>query len=105
MATVIRLRRGGRANAPYYRVVVTDNRARARGAVTAELGYYHPCARPEPRAEIDAAQALEWLKQGAKPTPTARKVLSDHGVLQAFATGAAIAPKQDEGAETEPAAG
>ena len=48
MATVIRLQRGGRTHAPYYRVVVMDSRNRTRGAVVDQIGTYHPCAKPEP---------------------------------------------------------
>ncbi len=103
MSTVIRLKRGGRTHAPYYRIVVTDNRSRSTGRVIEELGYYHPCARPEPRTELNAAKALEWINKGAKPSPTVRKVLSDFGVMQAKATGATITPEKEEAA-TESAA-
>ncbi len=85
MATVIRLKRGGRAHQPYYRVVVVDQRKRATGRVIEELGVYHPCAKPEPRMEVDAGRALHWMYEGAKPSDTARNVLKKEGVLQAFA--------------------
>ena len=99
MSTVIRLKRGGRAHAPFYRIVVTDNRSRPTGRVIEELGYYHPCARPETRAEVNAAKALEWLNKGAKPSPTVRKVLSDFGVMKAKATGATIEPQPEAAPE------
>ena len=85
MATVIRLRRGGRTHVPYYRVVVMDSRGRARGRVVDQIGYYHPCAHPAPVAEIDAAKALDWLRKGAQPTDTVREVLSKKGLMAAFA--------------------
>jgi len=84
MSVAIRLKRGGRAHAPYYRIVVTDSRNRATGRVIEEIGLYHPVARPEPRTEVDKRKALEWLYKGAKPSDTARDVLSKHGVMEAF---------------------
>jgi small subunit ribosomal protein S16 len=84
MATVIRLKRGGRTHAPYYRVVVVDSRARQSGRVIDEIGIYHPKARPEPRAEVDREKALDWLGKGAQVTDTVRSVLSKQGVLAEF---------------------
>jgi len=81
VATVIRLQRGGRTHAPYYRVVVMDSRNRTRGAVVEQIGTYHPCARPEPKSEIDADRALAWLSKGAQPSETVRAVLTKKGIM------------------------
>lgn len=90
MATVIRLRRGGRQHAPYYRVVVVDSRRRGQGPIVDQIGVYHPCARPEPKVEIDEQKALEWLKKGARPSDTMRTILSKKGLLaKAASRGAA----------------
>ena len=62
MATAIRMRRGGRTHAPYYRIVVQDTLSRMRGPEIDTLGVYHPCARPEPTSEVDAHKTLEWLR-------------------------------------------
>lgn len=91
MATAIRLKRGGRTHAPYYRMVVTDSRSRARGAELDILGYYHPCARPEPTSEINVTRALDWLRKGAQPSDTAKNVLAKLGVLKHFHEGSAPA--------------
>ncbi len=91
MATVIRLKRGGRTHDPYYRVVVMDSRSRVRGRVIEELGVYHPCARPEPVTEVDAERALHWLREGAQPSDTAKSLLSGLGILKQFAEGASPA--------------
>lgn len=85
MPTVIRLKRGGRTHSPYYRVIVTDSRARATGAVLDELGVYQPCARPEPKVEIDREKTLKWLSTGAQPSDTARNLLSKQGLMKEFA--------------------
>lgn len=84
MATVIRLKRGGRKKAPYYRIVVTDARNRATGRVIEEIGIYHPCARPAPRTAITVSRALDWMYKGAKPTDTVRNLLSKQGILKMF---------------------
>ena len=92
MATVIRLKRGGRTHAPFYRVVVMDSRHRTRGREVDEIGFYHPCARPEPKIEIDRAKALEWLSRGAQPSDTVRGVLSRNGILAEFVSAKPAAP-------------
>ena len=90
MATAIRMRRGGRTHAPYYRVVVVDSRKCARGRVLDEIGVYHPCARPEPRVELDRPRALEWLSKGAQPSDTVRSMFRKTGVWAAFKEGAEL---------------
>ena len=87
MATVIRLKRGGRTHAPYYRVVVMDSRNRTRGRVLEEIGIYHPCARPVPQVEVDGRRALEWMRKGAQVSDTVRAILKKQGVIEAFASG------------------
>jgi small subunit ribosomal protein S16 len=80
MATVIRLKRGGRTHAPCYRVVVMDSRSRARGREIDVIGYYHPCAKPAPVIEVDQTKALDWLAKGAQTTDTVRNIFSRKGI-------------------------
>ena len=87
MATVIRMRRGGRTHSPYYRIVVQDSRSRDRGPEVDSLGIYHPCARPEPRMEVDVVKAIEWLNKGAQCSDTARNVLGKLGVFKHWKEG------------------
>ena len=42
MSTKIRLKRIGRRNRPFYRVIVIDSRKRRDGAAIEELGWYNP---------------------------------------------------------------
>ena len=42
MAVKIRLKRMGKKQAPFYRVVVTDSRNTRDGKVIEEIGYYNP---------------------------------------------------------------
>jgi len=87
MATVIRLRRGGRKKKPYYRIVVQHSGARDRGPELDVIGVYQPCARPQPLSEVDTTKALHWLGEGAQPTDTVRSVFRKLGVLQHFRDG------------------
>ena len=87
MATVIRLKRGGRTHKPYYRIVVMDSRTRTRGVELEIIGYHHPIAHPEPISEVDAHKALEWLGKGAQVSDTARTVLKKMGVMKHFTDG------------------
>ena len=84
MATVIRLKRGGRTHAPCYRVVVMDSRTRSRGREIDTIGYYHPCAKPEAVIEVNTEKALDWLEKGAQTSDTVRSILSSKGIMAAF---------------------
>lgn len=105
MATAIRLQRGGRTHEPYYRIVVMDSRARNRGPQIDAIGVYHPCARPNPTSEVDVQKALYWLRSGAKPSQTARDILSRLGIMKHFHEGTTPEESvaQVKGAEVEQA--
>ena len=47
MATKIRLKRIGRRNRPFYRLVIMDARNRRDGAAIEEVGWYNPIAKDE----------------------------------------------------------
>ena len=64
-----------------------DSRNRDRGPEIDTLGVYQPCARPEPHITIDKRKALAWLIKGAQPSATVRTVLSNHGIMAAYAAG------------------
>jgi len=96
MAVVIRMKRGGRTHAPYYRMVVVDSRTRNRGREIEQIGIYHPAARPNPVAEVDGKKALAWLYKGAGCSDTVRTILSGKGVLKAYAQGVKPEDMPDE---------
>jgi len=97
MATVIRLKRGGRTHAPCYRVVVMDSRTRARGRELETIGYYHPCGKPEPVTEVNVERALDWLAKGAQTSDTVRNIFSNKGILAQHAS--AMASKTESAGE------
>ena len=76
----IRLRRMGAKKAPYYRIVVADERYPRDGRFIEEIGYYDPTKEPTV-VNLDADKAKTWLKNGAQPTDTVKVILKKEGVL------------------------
>ena len=74
MAVKIRLRRMGARNNPFYRVVVADSRSPRDGRFIEEIGYYDPKSDPAV-INIDKDKASEWIKKGAQPTDTVKRLL------------------------------
>ncbi len=74
MAVKIRLRRMGAKKAPFYRVVVADSRYPRDGRFIEEIGTYDPTEEPA-LVNIDTAKADEWIKKGAQPTDTVKRLL------------------------------
>ena len=80
MAVKIRPRRMGAKKAPFYRIVVADSRYPRDGRFIEEIGYYDPTKNPSV-VKVDADKAKEWIKNGAQPTDTVKKILKDNGAL------------------------
>jgi small subunit ribosomal protein S16 len=72
---MIRLRRMGARNRPYYRIVVSDSRQTARAEVLEELGSYDPVVNP-PSLKFDRERARALVAQGAKLSPTVGSLLA-----------------------------
>ena len=79
MAVKSRLRRMGAKKAPFYRVVVADSRYPRDGRFIEEIGYYDPTKEPNV-VKIDAEKAQQWIKNGAQPTDTVKKLLKNNGI-------------------------
>lgn len=71
---VIRLRRHGSRKKPFYRIVVTDSRSPRDGRFVAQVGTYDPAFNP-PRVTMKDEQVQHWLKVGAQPSDTVRKLI------------------------------
>jgi small subunit ribosomal protein S16 len=76
----IRLRRMGRRNRPFYRVVVADIRSPRDGKFIDIIGHYNPLTDPA-TISIDGEKALKWLRYGAQPTDTVRSLLGKLGIM------------------------
>ena len=77
----IRLRRMGAKNNPSYRIVAADSQFARDGRILETLGHYNPISQPETLV-INNERASEWLKKGAQPTDTVRRLLAKAGVIQ-----------------------
>jgi small subunit ribosomal protein S16 len=74
MALVIRLRRHGSRKKPFYRIVVADSRSPRDGRFVDQIGTYDPAFDP-PRVTIKKEETENWIKAGAKPSDTVRKLI------------------------------
>ena len=81
MAVKIRLRRMGAKKAPFYRVIVADEKSPRDGKFIDEIGYYNPLTNPA-EIKIDAAKAEAWLNNGAQPTETVKSLLKKSGIVK-----------------------
>lgn len=82
MAVRIRLRRTGRKNAPFYRVVIVDGRAPREGEYLEAIGQYAPRGGNQ-ALNLKIDRANYWLDRGAQPSDTVRSLLRRAGVLKA----------------------
>ena len=71
---VIRLRREGAKNAPYYKVVVADQRSPRDGKFIEIIGNYDP-KKQGLNANIDLDRVDYWVKNGAQPSETVRSLV------------------------------
>jgi small subunit ribosomal protein S16 len=74
MALVIRLRRHGGKKKPFFRIVVADSRSPRDGRFVDQIGTYDPAFDP-PRVTLKKEPTERWLKAGAKPSETVRKLI------------------------------
>ena len=81
MAVKIRLRRMGAKKAPFYRVIVADERSPRDGKFIDEIGYYNPLTEPA-EIKINAEKAEKWLNDGAQPTETVKSLLKKNGIVK-----------------------
>ena len=81
MAVKIRLKRIGAKKAPFYRVIVADERSPRNGKFIDEIGYYNPLTNPA-EIKIDAEKANKWIANGAQPTETVRSLLKKTEIIK-----------------------
>ena len=82
MSVKIRLRRIGAKKHPFYRLVVADTRSPRDGKFIEILGHYDP-RREDNNLVLDGERVRHWIKNGAKPTSTARALLVRSGIPDA----------------------
>ena len=74
MAVAIRLRREGTKGRPYYRIVVTDSRARRDGPFIEQVGTYDPL-KEGVNYTMDLASVESWVTKGAQPSETVASII------------------------------
>ncbi|MDD5261096.1 MAG: 30S ribosomal protein S16 [Methylacidiphilales bacterium] len=74
MAVVIRLRREGTKNRPFYRIVVADKRSPRDGKFIEMIGSYDPIEKNQESA-LKLERIDYWIGQGAKASDTVRTLI------------------------------
>ena len=70
----IRLQREGKKKAPFYHIVVADSRASRDGKIIEQIGTKDPMTKPS-TIVLDKEAVEKWIKNGAKPTETVKKLI------------------------------
>ena len=76
---VIRLRREGTKNRPFYRIVAADQRFRRDGRFLEIIGTYDPL-KEKGNVSLDVEKANAWIAKGAQPTETVRSLIKKASV-------------------------
>ncbi len=87
MSVKIRLKRMGKRNTPFYRLVVVDSRWRRDGKTIANIGWYDPVKQPA-QMSFKEVEIYKWLEKGVELSDTARNLLKKQGFIQKFRSGA-----------------
>jgi len=75
LSVKIRLARHGAKKAPFYRVVVADERKPRDGRFIEIVGRYNPRLQPS-GVELNLESIDAWLAKGAQPTEAAAKLIA-----------------------------
>jgi small subunit ribosomal protein S16 len=75
VSTRIRLQRAGMKKAPFYRVVVADQRSPRDGRFIELLGRYNPRTEPA-TVELDVEKTEAWIAKGAQASEVVVKLLA-----------------------------
>ena len=90
MAVVIRLRREGALNRPYFKVVVADKRSPRDGKFIEIVGTYDP-KKPGNNSTLKLDRVEYWISKGAQPSDTVRSLIKKNKNPEAAAKKAAAA--------------
>lgn len=72
----IRLQRQGKKKAPFYHIVVADSRTARDGKIIEQIGTYDPMTNPA-TVNLNKEKVEKWIKNGAKPTDTVKKLIEN----------------------------
>lgn len=74
----IRLSRQGRIHLPSYKIVVVNAREKRETMFIDIIGSYSPITKA---VIIDQNKSLDWIKKGAQPTETVKRLMIKKGIL------------------------
>jgi len=74
MAVIIRLRRDGAKNSPYYRIVVADKHSPRDGKFLELIGTYDPKKKSD-NSTVKLDRVEHWMKLGALPSDTVKSLI------------------------------
>lgn len=77
----LRLKRIGKKQAPFYRIVAADSRVQRDGKYIELLGTFDPL---KDEVKIDHDLVIKWLQNGAQPTNTVRDLFSQIGIMKKY---------------------
>lgn len=89
---VIRLKRIGKKNKPYYRLIISEKSKDTFADFLEDLGSYNPHTDP-PAIDLKAERIKYWLSQGAQPSNTVHNILVNADLVDAPKK-RAVAPKK-----------
>jgi len=76
MGLKIRLRKQGRKNSPFYRLVLTESQTKRDGQYVEMLGWYNPIQNnTEDNFSVDAERIDYWLSNGAELSENAKSLV------------------------------
>jgi len=83
MALKMRMSRGGRKQAPFYRIVVADSRSPRDGKFIERVGTYNPLLAKDDdqRIVLNTELCKKWLAEGAEPSERVAKFLGTAGLI------------------------
>ena len=79
----IRLMRMGAKKRPSYRVVVKEKLSKRDGSYLENLGTYNPIGKEGAEINLNQERVQYWLKRGAQPTDTVRRLIKQNEKAQA----------------------
>ena len=94
------MKRMGRKNRPYFRIVAIDGRQPRDGRVLEELGTYDPAIREtDNRVTLVPDRIKHWVSKGAKPSDNVQVLINKYmKKFEEAAAAAATAPAGEQAA-------
>ncbi len=77
MGLKIRLRKQGRTNRPFFRLVLAESSTKRDGKYVETLGWYNPIEEEEDKNfSINAERIQHWIDQGAELSESAKSLVN-----------------------------